>query len=46
MRFWDAASMAAAITIALIGFLAAKIIDVDCSGLLKRNWTELEEHQV
>ena len=38
MRFWDAASMAAAITIALIGFLAAKIIDVDCSGLLKRNW--------
>lgn len=38
MSFWDAASMAAAITIALIGFLAEKIIDVDFSGLLKRNW--------
>lgn len=38
MSFWDAASMAAAITIALIGFLANKIIDVDFSGLLKRNW--------
>ena len=38
MSFWDAASMAAAITIALIGFAANKIIDMDFSGLLKRNW--------
>ena len=30
--------MAAAITIALIGFAANKIIDMDFSGLLKRNW--------
>lgn len=30
--------MAAAITIVFIGFVAEKIIDVDFSGLLKRNW--------
>ena len=38
MSFWEAASMAAAVTVVLIGFIAEKIIDVDFSGLLKRNW--------
>ena len=38
MGFWDAASMAAAVTLVFIGFIAKNIIDVDFSGLLKRNW--------
>lgn len=38
MSFWDAASLAAAVTVAMIGILAEKIIEVDFSGLLKRNW--------
>ena len=38
MSFWEAAFMAAAVTAVLIGFLADKIIDVDFSCLLKRNW--------
>ncbi len=38
MSFWEAASVAAAVTAVLIGFLADKIIDVDFSCLLKRNW--------
>lgn len=38
MSFWEAAFMAAAVTVALMGFLAEKIIDVDFSCLLKRNW--------
>lgn len=38
MSVWDAASLAAAVTVAMIGILAEKIIEVDFSGLLKRNW--------
>ena len=38
MSFWEAASMAAAVTVVLIGFIADKTINVDFSGLLKRNW--------
>lgn len=38
MSFWDAASMAAAITIALIGFAAHKILDVDFTVFFRRNW--------
>lgn len=38
MSFWDAVSVAAAVTVILIGFLADKIIDMDFSGFLKRNW--------
>lgn len=38
MSFWEAASLAAAVTVAMIGILAEKIIEVDFSGLLKRNW--------
>ena len=38
MSFWDAASMAAAITIALIGFAANKILDVDFAVFFRRNW--------
>lgn len=38
MSFWDAVSVAAAVTVTLIGFLADKIIDMDFSGFLKRNW--------
>ena len=38
MSFWDAASMAAAITIALIGFAANKILDVDFTVFFRRNW--------
>ena len=38
MSFWDAASMAAAITIALIGFAANKILDVDFTAFFRRNW--------
>ena len=38
MSFWEAASLAAAVTVAMIGFLAEKIIEVDFSGFLKRNW--------
>ena len=38
MSFWDAASLAAAITIALIGFAANKILDVDFTVFFRRNW--------
>ena len=38
MSFWDAVSMAAAITIALIGFAANKILDVDFTVFFRRNW--------
>ena len=38
MSFWDAVSMAAAITIALIGFAANKILDVDFTAFFRRNW--------
>ena len=38
MSFWDAASMAAAITIVLIGFAANKILDVDFTAFFRRNW--------
>lgn len=38
MSFWDAASLAAAITIALIGFAANKILDVDFTAFFRRNW--------
>ena len=38
MSFWDAASMAAAITIVLIGFAANKLLDVDFTVFFRRNW--------
>ena len=38
MSFWEAASMAAAITIVLIGFAANKILDVDFTAFFRRNW--------
>ncbi len=38
MSFWDAASMAAAVTITLIGFAANKILDVDFTVFFRRNW--------
>ena len=38
MSFWDAVSMAAAITIALIGFAANKILVVDFTAFFRQNW--------
>ena len=38
MSFWDAASMATAITITLIGFAANKILDMDFTVFFRRNW--------
>ena len=38
MNFWEAAFMAAMVTVTLIGFAANKILDVDFSVFFRRNW--------
>ena len=38
MNFWEAAFMAAMVTVTLIGFAANKILDVDFTVFFRRNW--------
>lgn len=38
MNFWEAAFMAAMVTVTLIGFAANKILDVDFSVFFRQNW--------